>query len=43
VIDGLTVRCLWDRPQWQGLIAALADLHIEPGQHPHADDAVFVE
>jgi hypothetical protein len=39
----LTVRCVWERPQGQGLITALSDLHIEPGQHLHADDAVFVE
>ena len=40
--SGLTVRCVWERPQWQGLIAALPDLHIEPGRHLRADDAVVV-
>jgi hypothetical protein len=28
---------------WQGLIAAMPDLQIEPGRHLHADDPVFVE
>ena len=31
------------RELWQGLIAEFPNLHIEPGRHLHADDAVFVE
>jgi steroid delta-isomerase-like uncharacterized protein len=31
------------RELWQGMIAGFPDLHIEPGRHHHADDAVFVE
>ena len=31
------------REMWQGLFAGFPDLHLEPGPHRHADDAVFVE
>jgi steroid delta-isomerase-like uncharacterized protein len=28
---------------WAGLIAGFPDVHIEPGEYLHTDDAVFVE